>query len=763
MKHTRITGRRLTAAAVTAVLAATGGTLTAVPAVAAPAVPATATDTDTATGTQDGSVRFPLNAEVVSAGTTGFLSKTNATTPEYRWTRYADGTSTVLPGADVVAGGASDIVVTADEEEEAGAVRVLKVHDMSAPSAAPVEVDLDALGAKYYFVGAIGSTLYVVAENEAGLWDHHLVTVDGGSVTDRPVTGLPEEQCLADVNAYAAGTVVFDCMPPMGPAVTKAVVDLGSAAVVSTHVIADASWWFDTAVSATHVAWDQQDATGQWFTVARRGSTETRRVDVGVMYSEDTLHLIGDWVITGQPRRIESGGQPYQGQDPRPPRPYVARSADTGETIQLLTHVSSAVPAPDGSLLVRGGTLDKGEGLYRVALGEGGKPVVTLVASTGQATAVTLLGKTVPSVITGDRLATGIDFSWNLSRGDVYAWVTLKHVRTGQQEEWPLVKGGGSWAPRTVGLKWDGKELSSSSYDPTGPALNGEYTWELLAKPDEGIGPTLTATGRFTVTRPVAAHDYNDNGTPDLFVREPDGDLLRFGTQRSPAGDRVVNGGADRVGPGWGIYDRVESVGNLAGTSVADVIGRDRSGVLWLHQGTGLGAKPLAPRTRIGGGWQTYDKLAGGSDLTGDGRADLVAADKLGDLYLYKGTGKVTEPFSVRTKIGRGWGIYNELTATGNIGGGPAGDLVARDRAGVLWLHLGKGDGTFASRIRIGGGWGAFTGITAVGDANGDGRADLIASNGAETFYAGTGSWSAPLKPGVSVSLIPDVYYNAAF
>ncbi|MGJ7420712.1 FG-GAP repeat domain-containing protein, partial [Streptomyces cinereoruber] len=105
----------------------------------------------------------------------------------------------------------------------------------------------------------------------------------------------------------------------------------------------------------------------------------------------------------------------------------------------------------------------------------------------------------------------------------------------------------------------------------------------------------------------------------------------------------------------------------------------------------------------VGGGWQVYDRLAGGSDLNGDGRADLVATDKAGDLWLYKGTGNASAPFAARTKIGFGWGIYNQITAVGNIAGAAAGDLVARDKDGVLWLYLGKGDGTFAARTKIGG------------------------------------------------------------
>ncbi|MFE7515885.1 hypothetical protein ACFU8I_32335 [Streptomyces sp. NPDC057540] len=117
MIHARVRGRRLAAAAVTIVLAATGGTLTALPAAAAPAAPREAQQT---------TVPFPRDADVVGAGPGGFLSKTRGTTPEFRWTWYADGSSVVLPGATEAAAGGADLVVTVDRSAPV-AGRVVRV------------------------------------------------------------------------------------------------------------------------------------------------------------------------------------------------------------------------------------------------------------------------------------------------------------------------------------------------------------------------------------------------------------------------------------------------------------------------------------------------------------------------------------------------------------------------------------------------------------------------------------------------------------
>ncbi|MYS09918.1 hypothetical protein GTW71_26585 [Streptomyces sp. SID6041] len=99
----------------------------------------------------------------------------------------------------------------------------------------------------------------------------------------------------------------------------------------------------------------------------------------------------------------------------------------------------------------------------------------------------------------------------------------------------------------------------------------------------------------------------------------------------------------------------------MTGDGRADLLARDKAGVLWLHKGTDDGTTPYTTRTRIGSGWGGYDQLVVAGDLTDDGRADTVARDRAGVLWLYKGTGKTTGPFTGRTRIGAGWGEFNRL------------------------------------------------------------------------------------------------------
>ncbi len=203
-----------------------------------------------------------------------------------------------------------------------------------------------------------------------------------------------------------------------------------------------------------------------------------------------------------------------------------------------------------------------------------------------------------------------------------------------------------------------------------------------------------------------------------------------------------------RVGPGWNTYDTVTSLTALRADGTGDMVARDRTGVLWYYKGSGKPSAPFLSRTRIGPGWNIYTVITGARDLTGDGRADLVARDTSGVLWLYKGTGNTAAPFATRTRIGPGWNMYNALADTGDLTKDGRADLVARDTSGVLWLYKGTGNATapYAARTRIGPGWNVYDVLRGPSDLNRDGLPDLIArdKDGVLWFYRGTGTATAP-------------------
>ncbi|WP_433144598.1 FG-GAP-like repeat-containing protein [Actinomadura nitritigenes] len=183
----------------------------------------------------------------------------------------------------------------------------------------------------------------------------------------------------------------------------------------------------------------------------------------------------------------------------------------------------------------------------------------------------------------------------------------------------------------------------------------------------------------------------------------------------------------------------LSSVGDMTGDGTADLAGVDRAtGKLWLYPGPKLAA---ADRRLIGtGGWNGMTELTGIGDLTGDGKPDLIAAQKSdGTLWLYPGG---TNALGTRIKIGTGgWNGMKDLTGIGDLTGDGKPDLIgARKSDGTLWLYPGASK-ALGSRIKIGNsGWNGMTKLVGVKDITGDGKPDMIAvriSDGTLWVYPG--------------------------
>ncbi|MFI2733468.1 VCBS repeat-containing protein [Streptomyces sp. NPDC018711] len=735
---------RWVAAAVTTVLAVTAGAAVAAPAVAAaPQTTATAVATPAAVtpGTSNPIVLAP-GAKVWQQGPSGYVTSKEyvyGSTSSYDvvWHRPSDGYATFLAeagsGDGVLAASApSDVVPTYRDRDD----RRVLLRDMAAPAASPVLIDLAAVAGSVRYETAVGSTVVVRRDEADGTRTPLLLGRSGGEQTARTVAGLPTGLTAFRVEtADGNGVALVSYTSAAGSAV--ALVDTRTAAVTETYARPTGQIALDRPfLSAARVSWWEHTATTSALVVADRATGKTQRFDFPDQPRRNTLSApLGDWVLYG------TYGAPGSGSATDPLLPLTGRSLKDGTLVKVLDRVTSApVTGPDGAMYVQGGTAAHGEGLYRITVGSDGAPSARLAYWDGTSTSLTLTRTGFGPSVALDPLEAEPRLTWTFSHPEFGYEVTLTNKASGRKKVFR-----GTSDRDTLKVSWYGN-LDPAEGDAWPP---GAYTWELDAVPADGIGPAPHATGDFTLSYLHRPHDYSGNGMPDLFARDSAGRLWRAdsvlgdsaGWQMPlPAGSPVA------VGTGWNIYDRIESVGDVAGTVEPDTIARDKTGVLWLHQGTGSAAKPFLDRVKIGGGWQIYNQLTGGSDLTGDGRADLVATDKAGDLYLYKGTGNAAAPFAPRKKIGFGWGIYNRLTATGDLAGGKAGDLLARDKDGVLWLYLGKGDGTFASRVKVGPGWNAYQDIVAIGDGNKDGRNDLYVYGPNKTayFYGGTSDWGKP-------------------
>ncbi|MFB6711748.1 FG-GAP-like repeat-containing protein [Streptomyces sp. NPDC056237] len=218
-----------------------------------------------------------------------------------------------------------------------------------------------------------------------------------------------------------------------------------------------------------------------------------------------------------------------------------------------------------------------------------------------------------------------------------------------------------------------------------------------------GVKPAVDLGGGYAEATAIVQANVSENGAGnDLY--------FRMGTKLYYAAER--GGDTKLIGGGWDIYNLLLSVGDLGGTTHPDLVARDAAGALWLYQGRADGS--LAARIKIGtSGWNGMDQLAGRGDFTGDGKADLLARSTTGTLYIYPGTGNAAEGAALgsRITVGTGWDAYKTLVSSGDNDGDGKADLIAADAAGLLWLFKGTGSATtpFAARVQIGtSGWAAF-------------------------------------------------------
>lgn len=227
--------------------------------------------------------------------------------------------------------------------------------------------------------------------------------------------------------------------------------------------------------------------------------------------------------------------------------------------------------------------------------------------------------------------------------------------------------------------------------------------------------------------------DYFGTASADVLVRDRFGILLIY-----PSNGR---GGWDRtqvVGQGWQQFTALLMAGDFDGAGWNDVLARSSTGALYLYPTNRWGG--WEPRRQVGSGWQSFTAMIGPGDFDGDRYADVIARASNGALYLYPGNG--AGGWNARKTIGSGWNGMTAIIAAGDFDGDYKADIIARSASGALYLYRGDGLGGWLPRKTIGSGWGQFTSITCPGDFNGDGTQDVLArtANGTLFLYPGNGA-----------------------
>ena len=322
-------------------------------------------------------------------------------------------------------------------------------------------------------------------------------------------------------------------------------------------------------------------------------------------------------------------------------------------------------------------------------------------------------------------------------------------------------------------------KLDSQSFAPcTSPrayagVTTGSHTFTVEAT--NALGNTGSATRRFTVVIP--------DTTPPVVTATPVGGTYAKGQAITltaneagrihytvdgtiPTTSSPVYGGALSLQTSFELrYLGVDTAGNQSavgsqrytvrvvapagpshdfdGDGRADVLARDTGGRLWLHPGDGAGG--WQPARQIGTGWNVMTAILVPGDFDGDDNVDVLARDTTGRLLLYPGDG--VGGWRAPSAVGSGWSGMRSILGPGDFNGDGNVDVLAVDSGSRMLLYPGNGSGGWLSPVQVGSGWGTMNAVVGPGDLNGDGAVDVLArsTDGSLHLYPGNGAggWRA--------------------
>ncbi|MFD3600783.1 trypsin-like serine protease [Streptomyces sp. NPDC058656] len=196
----------------------------------------------------------------------------------------------------------------------------------------------------------------------------------------------------------------------------------------------------------------------------------------------------------------------------------------------------------------------------------------------------------------------------------------------------------------------------------------------------------------------------------------------------------------------WAAQPRVDDT-DLTYDGRADLLARTPSGGLFQQESKGTS---LAQRAYQGNGWQTATWVLQ-ADLDRDFYQDLIVRDKT-DGKLYRSYMDHAAGDWTWMQISSVWGGYKSYAIPGDMTGDARPDLLAVDADGSVYLYPGRGNGEFYGKVKVVSGSWKNVKIFGHGDFSGDGKPDLLvrSTDGTLWLYRGTGKektpWSARIK-----------------
>ncbi|SCL29128.1 hyaluronoglucosaminidase [Micromonospora pallida] len=184
--------------------------------------------------------------------------------------------------------------------------------------------------------------------------------------------------------------------------------------------------------------------------------------------------------------------------------------------------------------------------------------------------------------------------------------------------------------------------------------------------------------------------DLDDDGRADLLGVFPGGTLRAFRNTGMSNG-AVTWGPAVQVGQGWSTAE-LPFFGDLTGDGKADLMSVKSDGSLWHFLNTGSFSEgTFAAGQRVGAGWSGHLAMHV-VDLDGDGPADVLGVLADGTLAAFRNQG-VTNGlvgFGPRTSVGQGWHA-NMLPYPTDLSGDGRADLISINGEGRLFTNINSG------------------------------------------------------------------------
>ncbi len=256
----------------------------------------------------------------------------------------------------------------------------------------------------------------------------------------------------------------------------------------------------------------------------------------------------------------------------------------------------------------------------------------------------------------------------------------------------------------------------------------------------------VTASGRADIVA------FGDDG---VYVALSNGD----GTFTRAAKPAIANLGHNH---GWRVDKHSRVLADLNGNGLADIVAFGDDGVyIALNNGDGTftyAEEPVLLQFGHSQGWRVEKHVRLLADVTGNGRADIVAFGDDGVHIAFNnrdGTFSYTaQPVVVNFGYNDGWQVDKHPRVLADVTGNGLPDIVAFGDAGV-YVAYNNGDGTFQppkfvlADFGYNQGWRVDKHVRILADVTGNGRADIVA-------FGDEGVWTA-------VSAEPGTFESARF